>query len=42
MTKEQQNEFIKYVMLVDGWTKEIPLTFLLGFYVAMIVRRFVI
>ncbi|PIC45463.1 hypothetical protein B9Z55_005474 [Caenorhabditis nigoni] len=39
MTKEQQNEFIKYVMLVDGWTKEIPLTFLLGFYVAMIVRR---
>ncbi|CAB3404254.1 unnamed protein product [Caenorhabditis bovis] len=39
MTEEQQKSFIKYVLLVDGWTKQIPLTFLLGFYVAMIVRR---
>ncbi|EYC00251.1 hypothetical protein Y032_0117g695 [Ancylostoma ceylanicum] len=39
MTAEQQQIFIKYVVLFDSWTKEIPLTFLLGFYVAMIIRR---
>lgn len=39
MTEEQQTKFIKYVVLFDSWTKEIPLTFLLGFYVAMIIRR---
>lgn len=39
MTVEQQQIFVKYVVLFDSWTKEIPLTFLLGFYVAMIIRR---
>lgn len=39
MTPMQQEIFIKYVVLFDSWTKEIPLTFLLGFYVAMIIRR---
>ncbi|CAD6192082.1 unnamed protein product [Caenorhabditis auriculariae] len=39
MTAEQQAIFLKYVVLFDNWTREIPLTFLLGFYVAMIVRR---
>ncbi|KHJ79442.1 hypothetical protein OESDEN_20911 [Oesophagostomum dentatum] len=39
MTEEQQQLFVKYVVLFDNWTKEIPLTFLLGFYVAMIIRR---
>lgn len=41
MTAEQQAIFLKYVVLFDNWTKEIPLTFLLGFYVAMIVTRWV-
>ncbi|CAJ0932409.1 unnamed protein product, partial [Mesorhabditis belari] len=39
MTADQQKSFKKYIILCDSWTKEIPLTFLLGFYVAMIVRR---
>ncbi|KAK6056919.1 Bestrophin [Cooperia oncophora] len=39
MTQKQQEMFVKYVILFDSWTKEIPLTFLLGFYVAMIIRR---
>ncbi|VDL75531.1 unnamed protein product [Nippostrongylus brasiliensis] len=39
LTSEQQQLFMKYVVLFDSWTKEIPLTFLLGFYVAMIIRR---
>ncbi|KAK6737529.1 hypothetical protein RB195_019936 [Necator americanus] len=39
MTVEQQQIFMRYVVLFDSWTKEIPLTFLLGFYVAMIIRR---
>ncbi|XGW08245.1 hypothetical protein V3C99_010948 [Haemonchus contortus] len=39
MTQKQQELFVKYVVLFDSWTKEIPLTFLLGFYVAMIIRR---
>lgn len=39
MTTEQQKTFLKYIILFDDWTHEIPLTFLLGFYVAMIVRR---
>ncbi|VDM67663.1 unnamed protein product [Strongylus vulgaris] len=30
MTEDQQKVFIKYVVLFDSWTKEIPLTFLLG------------
>ncbi|KAE9417694.1 hypothetical protein Angca_010032, partial [Angiostrongylus cantonensis] len=40
MTPVQQEVFVKYVVLFDSWTKEIPLTFLLGFYVAMIIRRY--
>ena len=39
MTKEQRDIFLKYISLFNEWTNEIPLTFLLGFYVAMIVRR---
>ncbi|KAK0394651.1 hypothetical protein QR680_000857 [Steinernema hermaphroditum] len=39
LTREQQESFIKYVTLFNEWTREIPLTFLLGFYVAMVVRR---
>ncbi|CAI4232698.1 unnamed protein product [Auanema sp. JU1783] len=39
LEEDQKKIFMKYVILFDSWTKEIPLTFLLGFYVAMIVRR---
>ncbi|VDM45856.1 unnamed protein product [Toxocara canis] len=39
MTASQQALFLKYITLFNEWTHEIPLTFLLGFYVAMIVRR---
>ncbi|CAJ0607246.1 unnamed protein product [Cylicocyclus nassatus] len=39
MTVDQRMIFGRYVILFDSWTKEIPLTFLLGFYVAMIIRR---
>ncbi|KAF8363320.1 best-23 [Pristionchus pacificus] len=39
MTEEQQGIFLRYILIFDDFTKYIPLTFLLGFYVAMIVRR---
>uniref|UniRef100_A0A914UW06 Bestrophin homolog n=1 Tax=Plectus sambesii TaxID=2011161 RepID=A0A914UW06_9BILA len=39
MTDENQAKFLRYIVLFNGWTHEIPLTFLLGFYVAMIIRR---
>lgn len=40
MNLDQQREFQRYIIMFDEFTKEIPLTFLLGFYVAMIVRRY--
>lgn len=36
---ENQAKFRKYITLFNDYTHEIPLTFLLGFYVAMIIRR---
>ncbi|PAV86401.1 hypothetical protein WR25_15391 isoform D [Diploscapter pachys] len=39
MDDRQKATFLKFIILFDYWTKEIPLTFLLGFYVAMIVQR---
>uniref|UniRef100_A0AC35U6F6 Bestrophin homolog n=1 Tax=Rhabditophanes sp. KR3021 TaxID=114890 RepID=A0AC35U6F6_9BILA len=39
LTLPQQNTFMKYITLFDEWLHEIPLTFLLGFYVGMVVKR---
>lgn len=39
MDDENKKKFLKYIVLFNGWTQQIPLTFLLGFYVAMIIRR---
>ncbi|GMT14264.1 hypothetical protein PFISCL1PPCAC_5561, partial [Pristionchus fissidentatus] len=39
MSPAQQEIFLRYILIFDDFTKYIPLTFLLGFYVAMIVRR---
>uniref|UniRef100_A0A0K0E4U6 Bestrophin homolog n=1 Tax=Strongyloides stercoralis TaxID=6248 RepID=A0A0K0E4U6_STRER len=39
LSEGQQVKFMKYVILFDEFLHEIPLTFLLGFYVQMVVRR---